>query len=71
MADDHTTCTSCGDGLLPEDTRDGGVYGFGPLCPECYGLEIALRDATQQGAPRDPADHLECSSRCTDHGGHT
>src|SRR5436309_16040738 len=43
MTDDHATCTACGDGLLPEDARDGGAYGLGPLCPECYGLETALR----------------------------
>jgi hypothetical protein len=34
MADDHAACTSCGDVLLPEDTRDGGAYGLGLLCPE-------------------------------------
>jgi len=49
MADDHAACTACGDVLLPEDTRDGGAYGLGPLCPECYGLETALRDAREQG----------------------
>ena len=58
MADDHATCTSCGDRLLSEDVRAGGAYGFGPLCPECYGLETALRDATLQRPPHGQADHL-------------
>jgi hypothetical protein len=57
MSDDHATCTSCGDVLLPEDARDGGAYGFGPLCPECYGLETALRDALRQGPLHGHADH--------------
>ena len=58
MAVDHATCTSCGGVLLPEDTRDGEAYGFGPLCPECHGLETALRDAMRQGPPQSQADHL-------------
>ena len=68
MADDHATCTSCGDVLLPENARDGGAYGFGPLCPECYGLETALRDATRQGPPHGQADHLSRGSMRADHG---